>query len=63
MADRVPYQLIDLGNESDILTWDNAGEPAVVYLAIGDFVYRDATGALATVGSTAASGEGLVQTA
>jgi hypothetical protein len=60
MADRVPYQLIDLGNESDILTWDNAGEPAVVSLAIGDFVYRDATGALTTVGAGALPGDGLV---
>jgi hypothetical protein len=60
MTDRVPYQLIDLGSEADILTWDVSGEPAVVSLALGDFVYRDATGALTTVGTGALSGQGLV---
>jgi hypothetical protein len=60
MTDRVPYQLIDLGNEADIFTWDNSGEPTVIPLAIGDFVYRNAAGALTAIGSGAAAGEGLV---
>ena len=60
MADRVPYQLIDLGTEADILTWDLSGEPTVVSLALGDFAYRDATGALVTVGTGALVGQGLV---
>jgi len=60
MTDRVPYQLIDLGNESDILTWDNTGEPAVLSLNIGDFAYRDPSGALTAIGSGAVAGDGLV---
>ena len=58
--DRIPVQLIDLGNEADIFTWDNAGEPAALPLALGDFVYRDASGALVAVGNTATLGQVLI---
>jgi len=51
--DRIPYQSLDVGTESDLITWDNLGEPDVFTLGLGDFLYKDATGALASVGAGA----------
>ena len=58
--DRIPYQLLDVGSEGDIITWDNTGEPSVVSLGIGDLLYRDATGAMNTVGNGATVNQVIV---
>jgi hypothetical protein len=58
--DRIPYQLLDVGSEGDIITWDNTGEPSVLSLGIGDLLYRDATGALAAIGNGATANQVIV---
>lgn len=58
--DRIPYQLLDVGSEGDIITWDNTGEPSVVSLGIGDLLYRDATGVMNTVGNGATVNQVIV---
>lgn len=58
--DRIPYQLLDVGTEADLISWDSSGEPTVFTLGLGEFLYKDAAGALASVGAGATAGQVIV---
>jgi hypothetical protein len=58
--DRIPISLLATGNEADIVTWDSAGEPTTLSLSLGDFIYRDPSGAMAAIGNGANAGQVLV---